>query len=585
MTPPPPPLQSWNNQTATVTGDLLNVPGATTSTLASSLASATGSTVTVTNEVVDVTGTLTAGAAAPFVALQSSTLASRTLAAVQTGSLTLNGGPLLEAVGGGATTTDDLLRVTGGGRLVGPAGGPLLSLSGATLGVGNGTGDRLLELTGAGSRLSLGGALLDATGSTVSLTGTSLVEVTTGAALSVAGASLVNLTGGALVLNGAATGFLFSSTTASTLGGGLLATSGTDINAGIAAPGNLLSVSGPLTSAAATPLLSLRGGDVRARNLGVVSSATGVLTLGGAFLDRSGTGNTLVTTDDLLNVSAGGRLVAGGAAALLRFTDTTVSAGNGTGDQLFQLTGAGSAATLAAGLLKASNTGFTLTGSSLVDVSTGAILTATGAGPLAALSGGSLALGAATGFALSSTGASQIAGSLLRTTNTGMTTTGDLRQRLGHAHRHRYRRAARPQRGRGGGPQRRPGLHHERPPHPEWPRARPHGRHPGHHRRSLQRLGGRAAHEHGDRRVARLLGRRRQCRQRGRRPALRGHRSRIGGDAGRRSARRLRDHVHADGLVLRRGLERRDAHRARRGAAHRPLGRRAEPGRRGPASW
>jgi hypothetical protein len=427
VTPPPPPLQSFTNQTATVTGDLHNVPAATTGTLGSSLASVTGSTVTVTNEVVDVTGTLTATAASPFVALQASTLASRTLALVQTGSLSLTGGPLLEVVGGGATTTDDFLRVTSGGRLTGPAGGPLLSLAGATLGVGNGTGDRLLELTGAGSRLSLGGSLLDATGSTVSLTGTSLVEVTTGGGLSVAGPSaLVDLAGGALVLNGTATGFLFSSASASTLGGGLLTASGTDINAGIAAPGNLLTVSGPLTSTAATPLFSLTGGNVRARNLGVVSSATGVLTLGGAFLDRSGAGNTLVTTDDLLNVSAGGRLVAGGAAALLRFTDTTVNAGNGSGDQLFQLTGAGSAATLAAGLLETSGTAFTLTGSSLVDVSTGAVLTATGAGPLAALSGGSLALGNAAGFAFSSTGASQIAGGLLRTTNTGVTTTGNL---------------------------------------------------------------------------------------------------------------------------------------------------------------
>jgi hypothetical protein len=329
-------------------------------------------------------------------------------------------------VGGGASTTDDLLRVSGGGRLVGPASGPLLSLSGATLGIGNGTGDRLLELAGAGSRLTLGGALLDATGSTVSLTGSSLIEVMTGAALDVAGASLVDLTGGALALNGAATGFLFSSTTASTLGGGLLATSGTDINAGMASPGNLLSLTGPLTSTAATPLFSLTGGDVRARNLGVVASATGVLTLGGAFLDRSGVGNTLVTTDDVLNVSAGGRLVAGGTDALLRFTDTTVNTGNGTGDQLFQLTGTGSAATLAAGLLEASNTAFFLTGSSLVDVSSGAVLTATGAGPLAALSGGSLALGNATGFAISSTGASQIGGSLLRTRNTGIATTGDL---------------------------------------------------------------------------------------------------------------------------------------------------------------
>ena len=427
VVPLPPPLWSWNSETATVTGDLHNVPAATTSTLGSGLASAIGSTLTITNEAVDVTGTLTATAATPFIGLQSSTLASRTLALVQKGSLSLTGGPLLEAVGGGATTTDDLLRITGGGSLFGPAGGSLLSFSAATLGVGNGTGDRLLELTGAGSRVNLGGSLLDATGSTVSLTGTSLVEVTTGAALSVAGTRpLVDLTGGALVLNGTATGFLFSSVTASTLGGGLLTTSGTDINAGIASPGNLLRVSGPLTGAAATPLLSLAGGDVRARNLGVVSSATGVLTLAGAFLDRSGAGNTLVTTDDLMNVSAGGRLVAAGADALLRFTDTTVHTGNGSGDQLFQLTGAGSATTLAAGLLQASGTAFTLTGSSLVDVSTGAVLTTTGAGPLAALSGGSLALGTAAGFTFRSTGASQIAGSLLSTTGTDITTSGNL---------------------------------------------------------------------------------------------------------------------------------------------------------------
>jgi filamentous hemagglutinin len=427
VTPPPAPLQSWTNQTATVTGDLYNMPAATTGSLGSGIASATGSTVTVTNEVVDVTGTLTATTAAPLLALQSSTLTARTLALVQVGSLSLTGGPLLQAVGGGVSTTDDLLRVMSGGGLFGPAAGPLLSLSGTTLNVGNGSGDRLLELAGAGSRVNLGGALLDASASTVTLTGTSLVEVSAGAALTTAGASpLVGLTGGALVLNSAATGFLWSSATASTLGGGLLQTSGTDINAAIASPGDLLRVTGPLGSPSTSPLFSLAGGDVRARNLGVVSSGMGVLTLGGAFLDRSGTGNTLATTDDLLNVSAGGRLVAGGTSALLRFTDTTVNVGNGSGDQLFQLTGAGSAATLAGGLLEASNTAFTLTGSALVDVSTGAVLTATGSGPVAALSDGSLSLGGAAGFAISSTGASQIAGSLLRTANTGVSTTNDL---------------------------------------------------------------------------------------------------------------------------------------------------------------
>jgi len=424
----PAPLQTWTNQTATVTGDFYNVPAATTVTLNSGLASATGSTVTVTNEMVDVTGTLTAPAAAPLLSLNASTLTSRNMAQVQVGSMSLTSGSLLEAVGGGVSTTDDLVRVVSGGRLVGPAADPLLSLSGTTLTVGNGSGDRLLELTGAGSRLTLGASLLDATGSTVSLTGTSLVEVSSGATLTAGGSSpLVGLTGGALVLNSAATGFLFSSASTSTLAGGLLGTSGTDINAALASPGNLLAVSGPVTSTGTSPFLSLAGGNVRARNLGVVSSATGVLTLAGAFLDRSGTGQTLATTDDLVNLSAGGRLVANGSSALLRFTGTTANIGNGGGDQLFNLTGAGSRATLAGGLLEGTNTAFTLTGSSLVDVSSGAILTATGTDPLVDLSGGSVALSAAAaGFAISSTGASQIAGSLLRTSGTSVSATGEL---------------------------------------------------------------------------------------------------------------------------------------------------------------
>lgn len=426
VTPPVPPLWSFTNEAVTVTGDLYNVPATATTSLRSAIVGATGSTLTVTNEVVDVTGTLTATAGTPLLALQSSTLTSRNLGLVQAGTLSLTRGALLETQGGGVSTVDDLLRITGGGRLVAPAADPLLSLSGTALGVGNGANDRLLELTGSGSRVILGGALLDAAGSTVTLTGTSLVEVSTGAALTSGASPLVGLTGGALTLNSSATGFLVSSTSPSTLGGGLLRTSGTDVNVGLAATGDLLRVTGALTGSSAAPLLSLAGGDVHTRNLGVVSSAAGVLTLGGAFLDRSGSGGTLTTTGDLLNVSAGGRLVAGSAGALLRFTDTVANVGNGSGDQLFQLTGAGSATTLAGGLLQSANTDFSLTGSSLVEVSSGAVLTTTGAGPLAALSGGRLALGNAAGFAISSTGASQVAGSLLRTTTTDLTTAGHL---------------------------------------------------------------------------------------------------------------------------------------------------------------
>ena len=414
------PLHTWSNETATVTGDLLTVPG--TLNLTRALAGATSSTVTVTNEIVDVTGTLTAGAAAPFVALQSSTLAARTLASVQTGSLTLNGGSLLQATGSAVSTSDDLLRVTGGGDLIRPGAAPLLSLSGTSLNVGNGAGDRLLELTGAGSRVDLGGALLSTSGSTVSLTGTSLVEVTTGAALNAGASPLVGMTGGGLTLNSSATGFLFSSATGSTLGGGLLQTSGTPINTGVATPGNLLSVSGPLASSSAAPLFFLTGGDVRVRNVGVVSSGAGVLTLGGAFLDRSGAGQTLVTTDDLLNVSAGGRLVAPGAGALVRFTDTTAAIGNATGDHLFEVTGAGSAATLGGSLLRTTNTTVTTTGD-LASVS--GSLTDTGTAPLLDLTGGTVA--SRNGVLVSTAnGRLNLDGPALARTGGTLTTTDDL---------------------------------------------------------------------------------------------------------------------------------------------------------------
>jgi len=483
---PPPPLYIWNNQAVTVTGDLYNVPATTTRSLNSGLARATGSAVTVTNEVVDITGTLTATAAAPVVELQSSTLASRTLTLVQAGRLSLTGGSLLQGVGGAVSTTDDLVRVMSGGDLFGPAARPLLNLSGTTLNVGNGTGDQLFQLTGAGSSATLAGGLLDASNTAFTLTGSSLVDVSTGAVLAATGAGpLVALSGGSLNLGNAA-GLAVSSTGASQIAGSLLRTN----NTAVTTTGNLVSMSGSLTDTGSAALLDLTGGAVATRNGVLVSTANGRLNLNGSALTRSGgtltttddlfsitTGGRLTNTgtgallafssatvdignaagdqlfvvtgtgsaatlagsvlaasattftlltDDLVNVSAGGRLTAGGADPLLRFANTTANVGNGSGDQLFQLTGAGSTATLAAGLLEASNTAFTLTGSSLVDVSTGAVLTATGTGPLATLSGGSLALGNAAGFAISSTGASQIAGSLLRTTNTGVTTTGNL---------------------------------------------------------------------------------------------------------------------------------------------------------------
>lgn len=421
---PTSPLHVWNNETATVTGDLLNVSA--TTNLSRSLARATNSTVTVTNEVVDVTGTLTAGAPAPFVALQSSTLTSRTLAAVAGGTLTLNGGGLLQATGSAVSTTDDLLRVTGGGDLLRPGAAPLLSLSGTTLDVGNGAGDRLLDLTGAGSRVSLGGSLLRADSSALRLTGTSLVEVTTGAALDVAGASpLVGLTGGLLTLS-SATGFLFRSTGLSTIGGGLLETTG----ATVTTTGNLLTVSGQLT--ATGTLFDITGGTVSARSGVALSSAAGRLTLGGPALSLDG--STLTTTDDLFSITAGARLTDTTTAALLDFTNATVAIGNAGGDQLFVVNGAGSQAALAGPLLTASGGGLAFRGTALVEVSSGATLTDIAAAPLLSLSGGTLTLnGAANAFLLNSAATATLAGGLLETTGTDITAGGDFVRALGNA--------------------------------------------------------------------------------------------------------------------------------------------------------
>ena len=217
-------------------------------------------------------------------------------------------------------------------------------------------------VTGTGSAADAGGRC-STPRDHVTLNGASFVEVSRARAHPPAAAPLTTLSGGALNL-GTGTGFLVSSTGPSTIGGSLLRTTG----AAVTTTGNLVTVSGSLTDTGAAPLLDLTGGAVSARNGLALSSASGQLSLNGPALARSG--GTLAVTDDLLNISAGGRLTSAGTGALLGFSGATVNVGNGSGDQLFQLTGAGSTATLAAGVLDASNTAFTLTGSSLVDVST-----------------------------------------------------------------------------------------------------------------------------------------------------------------------------------------------------------------------
>jgi hypothetical protein len=189
-------------------------------------------------------------------------------------------------------------------------------------------------------------------------------------------------------------------------------------------------VSGSLTDTGTAALLDLTGGTVSARNGVLVSTANGRLALAGPVLGRSA--GTFTTTDDLFGITGGGRLTAAGTGALLGFSNATVNIGNGSGDQLFVVSGAGSSATLTGPVVSAAGTALSLTGSALLEVSSSGTLTDTSASRLVSLGGGTLQLGTgASAILVNSSGVATLAGGLLDTSGTDITAAGDFVRALG----------------------------------------------------------------------------------------------------------------------------------------------------------
>jgi hypothetical protein len=158
------------------------------------------------------------------------------------------------------TVTDDLLSITAGGRLTDTGTGPLLAFSTGTVNVGNGSGDQLFVVNGAGSRAILAGPVLSTAGTGLSFTGTALVEVSTSGTLTdTATSRLVSLAGGTVTLGPAANAFLLNSAGTASLAGGLLGATGTDITAA----GDFVRALGGgriVVTGSTAPLLSLTGG-------------------------------------------------------------------------------------------------------------------------------------------------------------------------------------------------------------------------------------------------------------------------------------------------------------------------------------
>ena len=231
------------------------------STIGGSLLRTTGADVTTTGNLVTVSGSLTDTGSAALLDLTDGTVSARNGLALSSasGRLSLNG-PALSRTGGTLTLTDDLVSITAGGRLTDTGVGPLLAFSTGTVSIGNAAGDQLFVVNGAGSQASLAGPVLNAAGSALSLTGTALVEVSTSATLTDTTAQrLVSLSGGTVTLGSAANAFLVNTSGIASLGGGLLDATGTDITAAgdfvRALGGGRIVVTG-----SAAPLISLTGG-------------------------------------------------------------------------------------------------------------------------------------------------------------------------------------------------------------------------------------------------------------------------------------------------------------------------------------
>ena len=189
-------------------------------------------------------------------------------------------------------------------------------------------------------------------------------------------------------------------------------------NSPLTVGGDVLQVKGSLSTSTALPFMRLDGGSLTAQT--VTRMQNGALSLTSALLDALNSALT-ITGPALLEVKANSSLAGVGASPFVSLTGGSLSLGGGTNGFSFD---SGSTAGLAGPLF--SGKGTSITGSSDFVQVKAATFTDTTASPLISLTGGTLQLAGAQGFAVSNFGSANLSGGLLSTSGTDITSTGDL---------------------------------------------------------------------------------------------------------------------------------------------------------------
>lgn len=392
------PVVKITNSQVSGPGNVIQVDGGASWTVAARLLEVSGSNISGLSNVLSVHGSLTNTSTSTSITLDPTTISTLGdfILIGSGGNLSL-AGPLLSDVGGTLSAGGDFLSVQSGGTLTSTTLDPLIQLSGSTVTVGtDGTDTHFLQLSGASSLVSLKGGLLKATGGSLTVKGDDVLEITSGATLEVkssaplielVGSSLTTLSGSGCVGCPQALLHLFGTSggSASTLaltGGPLLKAT----NSPLVFAGDFLNVSsgGTLTnlttdpSVIPGPLIQLSGSELTVGNPAEdphflrVSGSSSTVTLAAGLLQAIN--SPLNVQDEFIELSGGASLTSVGSQALVSLVGSPLT----TGEEFLNLSKGGVA--LGGSLLTADASPLTV-GSDLVKISGGGTLTSTAANP------------------------------------------------------------------------------------------------------------------------------------------------------------------------------------------------------------
>lgn len=376
----PPALFTYTNQTATIPGDLYQVPPPAVQSLSTDLLRAANSALSVGGDVLGVKGSFTGSSALPFVGLDGSLMSAQTLTRLQQGALSLTGalldavnsaiavsGSALVDVQSGASLTSlgsspfvgfshGLLLLSPGANGFNFASGATATLAGTLLKASDtavtGLGD-LVSVKAASLTVGAGGSALDFHDATV--VGPNLGDVRSNGQLHL-GDGFVRATGGALwafdhflrVTGGALTSAGPSS---------LLDFANTTLTVGLLPGGALFEASNSATvsDTSGRPLMHLDGGSLLLSpgTKGFLAATQGTVTLHGGLLDA--VDSAITSSDDFVLGSGRGRFTQTGSSAPL----VSVTGGThhiATGGSIFHLVGTTSALDAVSGLVTGTET-------------------------------------------------------------------------------------------------------------------------------------------------------------------------------------------------------------------------------------